>query len=81
MKPLILALMTPFAVPALAEAPAGAAGLDCDITQFTAIRGDDGQILYWNNPTCSNGPGGMDSAFRKPPPVEDPGDEEKPVKS
>ena len=41
--------------PALADAPAGAASANCDITQFTPIMSADGTtILYWNNPTCKN---------------------------
>jgi hypothetical protein len=86
MKTLLLTTaLAILALPALAEvptAPAGAAGLACDITQFTPILGDDGTtVLYWNNPTCPNGQGGMDPdhpAFRKPlPVVEDPEDEEE----
>ena len=66
------------ASPVMAEAPAGASGLDCDINEFTAIRGENGNILYWNNPTCPNGQGGMDPdhpAYPKPLPVEDDGDD------
>jgi hypothetical protein len=44
-----------FTVPAMADAPAGAASANCDITQFTPIMSADGTtILYWNNPTCKN---------------------------
>lgn len=51
----IFAALASFALAstALADAPAGAAGLPCDITQFTPVIGDDGvTVLYWNNPTC-----------------------------
>jgi hypothetical protein len=59
--------------------PAGAQGLECDINEFTPILGDDGEnVLYWNNPTCPNGQGGMDANHPSipKPVVEDPEDEE-----
>jgi len=53
----IFAALASFALAstALADAPAGAASANCDITQFTPIMSADGTtILYWNNPTCKN---------------------------
>lgn len=53
----IFAALASFALAstALADAPAGAASANCDITQFTPIMSADGQtVLYWNNPTCKN---------------------------
>lgn len=57
MKSIIAALASfALASTALADAPAGAASANCDITQFTPImsEAEPGVILYWNNPTCKN---------------------------
>lgn len=49
------AIIAALASTAFADAPAGAASANCDITQFTPIMSEDGQrVLYWNNPTCKN---------------------------
>lgn len=86
----ILALLTTFAFPALAETFPGAEATACDPARFTPVYGADGAtVLYWLNPTCPNGQGGMDPdhpAFERPLPViEEPGDdetdEELPVKA
>jgi len=63
MKSIIAALASfALASTALADAPAGAASANCDITQFTPIMSADGStVLYWNNPTCTN-PGANESA-------------------
>ena len=79
MKTLLLTAtaLAAFAMPALADtAPVfpGAAGTDCDPAQFTPIFGKNGDVLYWNNPTCQNGQGGMDPTHPSigwQPPVED----------
>lgn len=72
----ILALLTTFAVPALAETFPGAEATACDPARFTPVySGDGATILYWLNPTCPNGQGGMDAnhpAFERPELVEDP---------
>lgn len=60
---LTTAALVLIAAPAFAETPVfpGAAGTDCDPAQFTPIFGENGNVLYWNNPTCPNGQGGMDA--------------------
>lgn len=72
-----------FALPALADtAPVlpGAAATACDPAQFTPIFGKNGDVLYWNNPTCPNGQGGMDPTHPSigwQPPAEEVVEEEQ----
>jgi hypothetical protein len=66
---LTAALMGGIAFPTMTMADAlpvfpGAAASGCDPEQFTPTFGANGDVLYWNNPTCPNGQGGMDDGTR-----------------
>ena len=63
-----IAMLTIFAVPALADTFPGAAATGCDVDRFTPIYSGDGEtVLYWNNPTCPDKSGTISWV----PPVED----------
>lgn len=51
----IAALVLAAATPVMAQdAPPGARATSCDADSFTAVRDDNGEILYWTNSTCES---------------------------
>ena len=48
----IAAIVAATSTAATADAPAGAAAMNCDPTAFVAVLTADGRVAYWNNPTC-----------------------------
>lgn len=55
---LMMALLALTLVPVAAQTfPGKARDLGCDPALSTPIKGKDGKVLYWNNPTCQKAPG------------------------
>ena len=52
----LIALLSAMSSPAFAQdAPAGAQATGCEVSAFEAVRSErTGEILYWNNTTCSD---------------------------